>query len=84
MSGKLLLKLEVIGLMLQHHTSSAFHFLDHPVNGRNRTVFYATLARLLFMEDTPHRRAVCAARVRVHVWLRRRDSPCVLLSSVGP
>lgn len=55
MSGKLLLKLEVVSLMLQHHTSSAFHFLDHPVNGRNRTVFYSTLARLLFMEDTPHR-----------------------------
>jgi hypothetical protein len=36
MSGKLLLKLEVVSLMLQHHTSSAFHFLDHPVNGRNR------------------------------------------------
>lgn len=36
MSGKLLLKLEVVGLMLTHHTASAFHFLDHPVNGRNR------------------------------------------------
>ena len=61
MSGKLLLKLEVVGLMLAHHTSSSFHFLDHPVNGRNRTVFYSTLARLLFMEDAPHRLALALA-----------------------
>ena len=30
-----------------------FPFLTHPANLRNRTTFYNTLARLLFMEDTP-------------------------------
>lgn len=55
MSGKLLLKLEAVHFMLAHHTSSYYSFLDAPVNGRNRTVYYTTLARLLFMEDTPPR-----------------------------
>lgn len=39
----------------QHHTSDHYAFLDVPGNGRNRTTYYATLARLLFMEDTPAR-----------------------------
>jgi exportin-7 len=52
MSGKLLLKLEAISYILAHHTSEYFPFLDDPVNARNRTTFYATLARLLFMEET--------------------------------
>lgn len=30
-----------------------FPFLTDPANLRNRTTFYHTLARLLFMEDTP-------------------------------
>jgi exportin-7 len=30
-----------------------FPFLTEPANLRNRTTFYHTLARLLFMEDTP-------------------------------
>lgn len=30
-----------------------FPFLSEPSNLRNRTTFYHTLARLLFMEDTP-------------------------------
>lgn len=30
-----------------------FPFLTDPTNLRNRTTFYHTLARLLFMEDTP-------------------------------
>ncbi len=30
-----------------------FPFLTDPSNLRNRTTFYHTLARLLFMEDTP-------------------------------
>lgn len=51
MSGKLLQKLEAVHFMLQHHTSDHFGFLeDHT---RNRTIFYHTLSRLLFMEDTP-------------------------------
>lgn len=55
MSGKLLLKLEVIGYILAHHTGEHYAFLEHPANARNRTLFYATLARLLFTEDSPHR-----------------------------
>lgn len=51
MSGKLLHKLEAVHFMLQHHTSDHFGFLeDHT---RYRTVFYHTLSRLLFMDDTP-------------------------------
>ena len=53
MSGKLLLKLEAITFILQHHTAEHFAFLDDPANARNRTTFYHTLAKLLFMEDTP-------------------------------
>ncbi|KAI3436525.1 hypothetical protein D9Q98_005942 [Chlorella vulgaris] len=53
MSGKLLLKLEAIAFLLTHHTSDYFPFLSEPSNLRNRTTFYHTLARLLFMEDTP-------------------------------
>lgn len=53
MSGKLLLKLEAIGFLLQHHTSEYFPFLSNNGNSRSRTSFYLTLARLLFMEDTP-------------------------------
>ena len=55
MSGKLLLKLDAVAYMLAHHTSQYYTFLDCPVNSRNRTVYYATLSRLLFMEDTPTR-----------------------------
>lgn len=55
MSGKLLLKLEAVHFMLSNHTSSYYSFLEHPVNGRNRTSYYNTLARLLFMEDAPSR-----------------------------
>lgn len=53
MSGKLLLKLEATAYILTHHTREHFGFLDDSSNARNRTTFYYTLARLLFMEDTP-------------------------------
>ena len=53
MSGKLLLKLDATGFILAHHTADHFAFLDDPASSRARTAFYATLARLLFMEDTP-------------------------------
>ena len=53
MSGKLLLKLDAITYILQHHASENFAFLDDPANSRNRSTFYYILARLLFMEDTP-------------------------------
>ena len=32
-----------------------FDFLDRPANGQHRTTFYSTLARLLFMDDSPQR-----------------------------
>lgn len=51
MSGKLMQKLEAVSFMLNHHTSDHFAFLKE--HTRNRTVFYHTLARLLFMDDTP-------------------------------
>ena len=51
MSGKLLLKLNTINYILGHHTREHFPFLDEPDNTRHRTTFYATLGRLLFMED---------------------------------
>lgn len=50
MSGKLMQKLEAVSFMLNHHTSDHFAFLKE--HTRNRTVFYHTLARLLFMDDT--------------------------------
>lgn len=53
MSGKLLLKLDATAFILQHHTAEHFAFLDDPANNRSRTSFYCTLARLLFMEDSP-------------------------------
>ncbi len=52
MSGKLLQKLDTCAYILAHHTSDNFAFLDDPVNARNRTTFYHTLARLLFMDES--------------------------------
>lgn len=53
MSGKLMLKLDAISFLLTHHTAEYFPFLANTGNTRARTTFYLTLARLLFMEDTP-------------------------------
>lgn len=53
MSGKSLLKLEAVGYILAHHTPEHFPFLSNPANGRNRTTFYFTLTKLLFMDDSP-------------------------------
>ncbi|GMH42848.1 hypothetical protein BSKO_10767 [Bryopsis sp. KO-2023] len=52
MSGKLLLGLETITQLLTNHNND-FSFLREPVNFRNRTKFYCTLGKLLFLEDTP-------------------------------
>lgn len=52
MSGKLLLRLDAINQTLAHHTPEHFPFLNDYANTRNRTIFYATLGRLLFMEDS--------------------------------
>jgi exportin-7 len=37
--------------LLTRHTAEYFPFLALPGNSRHRTTFYATLARLVFMED---------------------------------
>ena len=52
MSGKLLLRLDAIKGTLVAHTPDHFPFLAQYANTRNRTIFYATLGRLLFMDDS--------------------------------
>eukprot|EP00271_Cylindrocystis_brebissonii_P005659 TRINITY_DN17835_c0_g2_i1.p1 TRINITY_DN17835_c0_g2~~TRINITY_DN17835_c0_g2_i1.p1 ORF type:complete len:1060 (+),score=142.88 TRINITY_DN17835_c0_g2_i1:716-3895(+) len=52
MSGKLLLKIEAVNFILGNHTREHFPFLDEYSSSRNRTIFYFTLGRLLFMEDS--------------------------------
>lgn len=52
MSGKLMLKLEAISFLMTHHTAEHFPFLGTAGAWSNRTLFYCTLARLLFTEDT--------------------------------
>jgi exportin-7 len=88
MSGKLLLKLDATSFILSNHTSAHFAFLDHPTNSRNRTLFYSTLARLLFMEDTPARfKAFITPLQQVGRGLANREhgmhAGCMSLS-VGP
>ena len=54
MSGKLLLQLDATAALLAGGGGAdAFPFLADPAHARARTAFYATLARLLFMDDTP-------------------------------
>ena len=55
MSGKLMMKLEGIVYLLSSHSRDHFPFLEEKHNMRNRTIFYLTLARLLFREDNPTR-----------------------------
>ena len=55
MSGKLLLKLDSINFTLGNHTHEHFPFLAERCNTRNRTIFYHTLGRLLFMEDSTNK-----------------------------
>lgn len=52
MSGKLLLKVDAVNYILEHHTKEYFPFLNENGNSRNRTSYYSTLGRLLFMEDS--------------------------------
>lgn len=51
-SGKLLLKVEAVHYMLRHHTVDEFPFLRVGSNVRLRTLFYGTLCKLLFLDDT--------------------------------
>jgi len=46
-SSKLLLTLETVRFLARHHTEEHFPFLAIPGNARQRTVFHATLTRLL-------------------------------------
>lgn len=50
-SGKLLLTLDCVSGLLLNHTAEYFPFLGPPANTHLRTIFYTTLARLVFMED---------------------------------
>jgi len=49
-SSKIMSKMEVVAEILEHHTSQYFPFLDVEGNIRNRTVFYSTLSKLLFLD----------------------------------
>lgn len=53
MSGKVMLKLDAVTMLLQHHTPEYFPFLTYAGNARSRTTFYLTLGRLLYMQDAP-------------------------------
>ena len=61
MSGKLLLRLDAVNQTLANHTPDHFPFLNQYANTRNRTIFYATLGRLLFMEDSTEKFAAFMA-----------------------
>lgn len=50
-SGRLLLSLDVISGLLSNHGEASFPFLASPGMVRQRTLFHAALARLVFMED---------------------------------
>lgn len=54
-SSKVLHKLESVHHILAHHSSAYFAFLENPVNFRNRTTYYYTLAKLVFTEDNVHK-----------------------------
>lgn len=52
MSSKLLSKLDAINFILTHHSPQYYSFLQTCANARNRTIFYSTIARMIFMEDS--------------------------------
>eukprot|EP00937_MAST-01D_sp_MAST-1D-sp2_P003680 g3680.t1 len=56
-SSKLLMSLDTVKYLLEHHTEEHFPFLGIPGNTRYRTTFYATLSRLLYtsLDDGGHR-----------------------------
>ncbi|XP_068659491.1 uncharacterized protein [Aristolochia californica] len=53
MTGKLLLKLDMIKFIIAHHTREHFPFLEEHRCSRSRTTFYYTIGWLIFMEDSP-------------------------------
>jgi exportin-7 len=52
MSGKVLTKLESVSYLLTNHNPQQYAFLQANPNSRNRTTFHATLARMIFVEDS--------------------------------
>jgi exportin-7 len=52
MSGKLLSKLDASSFLLQNHGPQTYTFLSSLANARNRTLYYATIARMIFVEDS--------------------------------
>lgn len=53
MSGKLLSKLNAASFILTERTPGSYAFLSAGGKARNRTMFHATLARMIFVEDSP-------------------------------
>ena len=52
MSGKVLTKLGSVSNLLTNHSPQQYAFLQTSPNSRNRTTFHATLARMIFVEDS--------------------------------
>ena len=50
-SAKMLLNLDTVRYFARNHTAEAFPFLGVPSNARHRTIFHATLTRLLLSAD---------------------------------
>ena len=50
-SGRFMLTLESVKFLLTHHSGEYLPFLDLPEHTRNRTAFYKTLSRLVFLGD---------------------------------
>lgn len=55
-SVRLLNTLDAVGFVLTNHGPSNFPFLTFPGNERARTSFYASLSRILFMQEDPELR----------------------------
>lgn len=49
--GRTLLKLDIVEFILKNHSKEHFPFLDVDANMSLRSLFYGTLAKLLFLED---------------------------------
>ena len=43
--------MEIVNMILSHHTVNHFPFLGIEENFRNRTIYYQTLGQLLFMNN---------------------------------
>lgn len=74
-SSKIMCKMDVVVEILEHHTSQHFPFLDVDGNVRNRTTFYSTLSKMLFME--PH-------TVRFASFMQPFKNQLVALQSMHP